>query len=378
MSDDFERQTRDWLRREGSVTPDDLRLMARRVASLPPRRPNRRPLWIAAAMVMALVVVAVAVRLLPSDLVSSSPRQGAPASSSPIIGPDLRDDPRLALCGQAFAAPEVAFEMPHGRDFAARFPAAGPVPELATDEVAFVAVIDAEMGPQPGPSGAGPEPTLAPNERNLCVVLGRDAEATPFFLGHVDVTGFRGSIATTAPAEGCGPSSLGISYDPYQSPGVQYGWPPERPLSDFGTVVDHLTDARVVGYEPIEPSDSGERPLRLVLVQAETNTVALVYSPVPVATTDTNADLLANGALVLNQRPFAGQDADSVLDAAPRNDWRVEVGPHPAALIIGSPPAAGIRPIGLYWADEDREWILHGGGLARPEDLVDLARSIYC
>jgi hypothetical protein len=387
VSEEFERQTRDWLRRQGTVGPDEIRLVAGQVAVLPPRPPNRRPLWMAAAVVLALGAVAlVAPRFgAPGDSVTPS-SSAAAASVSPIARPDLRDDPRLALCGQAFATPELAFEMAHGRDFARHFPAAGPVRELETDEVAFVAMLDGEMGPQPGPSGAGPEPTLAPNERNLCVVLGRDAEAGSFFLGHVDVTGFRRSIDTAVPPgpsgsppqQGCGPISLGIAYDPYATPGTQYGWPPELALADLGTVVEDFGDVTARGYRPLRPPDPAARPLRLILVQAEVDAVALVYSPVPVAASDTNADLLAKGALVLTQRPFAGQDADFVLRVVPMDDWRVELGPYPGALVLGSPTAAGIRPFGLYWADGDREWILHGGGPARPEDLVDLARSIYC
>jgi hypothetical protein len=400
MSDDLEDRLRDALRRRGEPDPLVLRRLSGELAALPPRRPYRRR-GLAAAAVVVLALAALAAPRLGQ--VASDPGP-TPSAMADRLDPDVYGDPapwagtdRYASClesaGTLDGAATIrwAFEVKPARDFGRHFPAAGNVPELAgSDDVAFVAVLNETLPLlRPGPSGAGAERSLGPYERNVCVVLGSDpATYERFYIEYVDITGFRvriddpSAISSPQPspswALGCGPSSLGISYEAYASPGTQFGWPPDSPVSVFGTVVDDFRDIEVTGYEPLQPSDPGARRLRLILVQPEVNNVALVYSRLPIAANDTEAELLAMGALVLNQRPFSGQDGDFVLGIVPYDDWRVEVGPYSAALVLGSPTAAGIRPFGLYWADGDREWILHGGGPARPEDLVDLARSIYC
>jgi hypothetical protein len=55
----------------------------------------------------------------------------------------------------------------------------------------------------------------------------------------------------------------------------------------------------------------------------------------------------------------------------------VRIGPHDAALVHSDEYTTGRREWTLYWADGPRQWRL-GGDIADPNELIHMARSIYC
>ncbi len=406
MSDDFEGRVRDWLRERGRTSDHELRALAGNVAVLPPRRPRRfRPL-------LAVAVVAVAV-VGAWTLVPRFGQVGGEPAASPVP-PDpaaFAGDPRLSRCGVPLATPLYAFELAHAGDYHRHLPAMLLAPELDVDDPAFVVVFD---GPQPfGLSGGpGPPSSNEPGNHDVCILVGHDpATATLNIYGNVDVSGLTAeadhashspdaahassrpshsaepsgepsagaapaSTATAHPSTswppGCGPSNLDITESP-ASPGWGRA---ESPLLARDTVVPTFEDLPTHAFHPLRPDEPEGRPLQHILLIGNSN-ISLLYAREPLDDADTLIDAYRKGTFGLTQRPFAGQDADFVLENAPRDSWRVEVGPYPAALVLGTPLTTTIRPYGLYWADGEREWILHGDPVD-PEELVDLARSIYC
>lgn len=188
-------------------------------------------------------------------------------------------------------------------------------------------------------------------------------------------------LATHAPAAsvapGCGPSDLGVAFDrnpPAPDPRA-LGFVEVR-LAAGAVVADDFADLGGLGYIPLRPSEPPGRPLQVILLYVDAQ-VLLIYSVAKLAETDTARTVLIKTGYLLNQAPFQGRDAELVMSVAPSDDYLVQVGPHPAALVIGTPLGEGISSVGLYWADGPRQWMLRGDP-ERLEDLVDLARSIYC
>lgn len=178
-------------------------------------------------------------------------------------------------------------------------------------------------------------------------------------------------------APGCGPSDLAIPFDrnpPAPDPRA-LGFVPVR-LASGAAVVDDVADLDGLGYVPLLPSEPPGRPLQAILAYPDRQ-LLLIYSVAKLADTDTARSVLIKTGYLLNQAPFDGRDAELVMSVAPQDDYLVQVGPHPAALVIGTPLGEGVSSVGLYWADGPRQWILRGDP-ERLEDLVDLARSIYC
>jgi len=406
MSDDFEGRLRDWLRERGRTSDHELRALAGNVAVLPPRRPRRfRPL-------LAVAIVAVAV-VGAWTLVPRFGQVGGEPAASPVP-PDpaaFAGDPRLARCGVPPATASHAFEMAHARDYRRHLPATLLAPELDVDDPAFVVVFD---GPHPGGvlGGVGASTSNQPGNHDMCVLVGHDpATATLNIYGNVDVSGLTAeadhashspdaahassrpshsaepsgepsagaapaSTATAHPSTswppGCGPSNVDIT-EPPDSPGWGHA---ETPLLGKQTMVPTFDDLPTDAFRPLRPDEPEGRPLQHILLTG-TSDILFVYARHPLDETDTLTDAHAKGAFILAQRPFAGQDADFVLENVWRDSWRLQVGPHPAALVLGTPITTTIRTYGLYWADGEREWILRGDPVD-PEELVDLARSIYC
>lgn len=188
----------------------------------------------------------------------------------------------------------------------------------------------------------------------------------------------QGSPTTAQIPAGCGPSDLGEIKDEGFTPFGGGRGSNDATLGSAGTVVPSVAEIKPTRYTVLVPKTlPGDRVLRLTLWLPQEEQLGLVYSAKSVSAETRNSILHKDGGMALTQRPFNGQDAKFVLNNAPRNRWLVQVGPHPAALVWGSEVAAGVRPFGLYWADEDREWILIGNP-ERPEVLLDFARSIYC
>jgi hypothetical protein len=74
---------------------------------------------------------------------------------------------------------------------------------MDVDDVALIVVYRGRSPmPRTGPSGLGPEPSLGPNEHDLCVVLGSNsATATTHFYSAVELTGFHVRLDEPAPSD---------------------------------------------------------------------------------------------------------------------------------------------------------------------------------
>lgn len=186
------------------------------------------------------------------------------------------------------------------------------------------------------------------------------------------------SLAGANPSPGCEPSSLGALKDEGFVPiGGQFT-PPEHELARGYDVVASLAQAPVTAYQPILPKAvPGGRSLMLLLANGETQSLFAAYSDKPLQRTDTDTVLMAGRGIAVSEYPFEGQDGPFVLERVKRNRWPVQIGPHPGALVWADEIATGVRPFGVYWADGVRQWIIRGNPV-HPDELVDVARSIYC
>lgn len=228
MSDDFEDLLRRWLRDRSRTDRSTLQALAGNVAVLPPRRRRRIPLLpIAASIVVLLGLLVLASPRFgsvgeqptetpgsvppPSEsgLVAGVPDSAHPTESASPVLPDpaaFAGSPWLARCGGAGEA-LTAFEVPRARDIWLFLPAMLGAPGLERDEPAFVLVyrnrypgMVRRAAPEPGTT-LGPEPTLAPNHHDMCVIVGPVTGAGTFGIyGDVSLDRFDPSPDGVAPA----------------------------------------------------------------------------------------------------------------------------------------------------------------------------------
>lgn len=101
-------------------------------------------------------------------------------------------------------------------------------------------------------------------------------------------------------------------------------------------------------------------------------------SPQPVQ--GTILDFSEAGGLLLVQAEAAGVDADFVaaeIADTGRRSSTIEIGPHSAIMYLADPVIRDdLRPWHMYWSDGTRDWSLQG--VADPQAMVALARSLYC
>jgi hypothetical protein len=180
--------------------------------------------------------------------------------------------------------------------------------------------------------------------------------------------------ATTSVAIGCRPSAVGVLHDDGFVPISEQFSPPQHPIGAGWVQIGNVSNARV-GYVPLLPKVApAGRTLQFLL--ASGHSVFAAYSHAPATRTLTDAMFMASAGILVLESPDAGQDGRFVLNHLKRNRWPVAVGPYVGALVWGDEVAEGVRPFGLYWADGVRQWIVRGTG--SPDELIDLARSIYC
>lgn len=130
---------------------------------------------------------------------------------------------------------------------------------------------------------------------------------------------------------------------------------------------------------PLEPSaEQAGRPLQLILVsRAPDAYVALIYSAKRISDSDTIEELFNAGGILVVQAVPTGRDGDSMKENVGKRASLVEVGPYRAALVHAEPWVSGVRAYNLYWSDGKHDWSIQGA-TATPEEVIDLARSLYC
>lgn len=197
MTDDLEARLELWMR---DVPVSDERLRQLSTIDLPPRRrplgARLRYLTTVAAAGLLVLIASFGLARLPIGA-GDAPRPPDPAS--------FAGDPRMDRCGASRPGQALAaFEMAHASDYQIHLPAMGRSPELERAEPAFV-VVFAGRAPFGGVSGgAAPQPgatlgprTPAPNEHDVCVLVGDDPNNAELNVyTDVDTTGLR---ADTAP-----------------------------------------------------------------------------------------------------------------------------------------------------------------------------------
>jgi hypothetical protein len=196
MSDDFEALLRRWLRDRAGNDRSALRALAGNVAVLPPRRPSRRkPLAVAASVIVVLGLIAFVVPRnsnvasdpegspppTPTAISDASPSAGATNAATSATGlPDptrFVGNPWFESCGGLTHA-LTAFVVPRARDLPLYLPALLRAPEVERDDPAFVLVYKGKYpgvvmrAPPPPGQTWPPEPTLAPNHHDMCVIVG--------------------------------------------------------------------------------------------------------------------------------------------------------------------------------------------------------------
>lgn len=203
MSDDFEDLLKRWLRDRAGNDRSALQALARNVAALPPRRPNRtRPLAVAASIIVLLSLLALALPRFGGV--------GTEVTSTPTLRPTLPGgpdafvaDPRLGICTIGLPADmEFVFPMAHARDYRSYLPRMGVSPELEVDEPASVVVYrEGWQGPGSGGGLGAERQSPTPGRRFVCVLV---QGGEPNLYSDVDIAGL------TVPAA---PSATQVSSD---------------------------------------------------------------------------------------------------------------------------------------------------------------------
>lgn len=219
MNDDFEDLLRRWLRDRAGNDKSALRALAGNVAALPPRRPNRvRPLAVAASILVVLGLIAFVMPRTGDVGSEANPSTRATPASSPGAtgaaidptslpgGPILVGIPWLEACG-GLNDMLTAFVVPRARDLPLYLPAMLRAPEIERDEPAFVLIYKGRhpsfLRRLPPPEGGtpGPDPTLAPNHHDMCVIVGPITGAgSKGYYGDVSIEGFNPNPAGAAPS----------------------------------------------------------------------------------------------------------------------------------------------------------------------------------
>lgn len=218
MNDDFEDFLKRWLRDRAGNDKFALQALAGNVATLPPRRPNRtRPLAVAASILVVLGLIAfvmprtgdVGSEANPSAPATAAASQGA---TDALVGPTGRPGgpvlvgiPWLEACG-GLNDMLTAFVVPRARDLPLYLPAMLRAPEIERDEPAFVMIYKGRhpsflRRPPPEGETPGPDPTLAPNHHDMCVIVGPITGAgSKGYYGDVSLEGFNPNPAGAAPS----------------------------------------------------------------------------------------------------------------------------------------------------------------------------------
>jgi hypothetical protein len=188
---------------------------------------------------------------------------------------------------------------------------------------------------------------------------------------------------TLLPAESpsCAPSSLSPLHDDgHVKVEDMLSHTPRRSLRAAGEEVASVEAAKLEydgSFEALEPAMPANLPLALIMYEPAADTYILVYSNAEVGDETTVGEVIASGGIVAVEQAKGETDGQVAFDATDRNRWMVDIGGQDAALIWGDEVAAGTRPFGLYWTDDERSWIVNGTP-GDPDALVDFARSIYC
>jgi hypothetical protein len=188
----------------------------------------------------------------------------------------------------------------------------------------------------------------------------------------------RASEVPETETAGCRPSALTLDEPPYE-PVVGHGRADlDRPLGSGREVVDTIDEAQIDSYEPLEPpSEIGGRSLQFLAVVKGIDMLSMVYASSKVTPGMTRSELWQRNGIAINQVPAEAEDPAKVALTIPDVSWEVEIGPHLAALVHGDADASGVRAFNLVWTDGARKWTMYGNPVS-PNEMVDLARSIYC
>jgi hypothetical protein len=141
-----------------------------------------------------------------------------------------------------------------------------------------------------------------------------------------------------------------------------------------------LADVRASGFDAMVPTEVPV-PMQVVMTNTKTGQITEMraYFAADTPTEDTTLwELIEDGGMLFSQRHTIGNDAARVRRAVKGRAKIVQIGPHDAALIWGSPFfQGGRRPYGVYWSDGTFDFSLIAG-LETPEQTVAVARSTYC
>jgi hypothetical protein len=182
---------------------------------------------------------------------------------------------------------------------------------------------------------------------------------------------------------GCGPVELPVfeqtfhSFTPVEQ---RLSGRPYFPIAQGSTRFPSADD--VSGFEVLTPTASPPgRPLQDVLVSGAGTgdvLVTLLYASKPVGDEETLPEFLARDGVVMNEKPVSGIGAaDDVVAEIQDRAFVVMIGPHEAALVHADPVGSNdVRPYNLYWSDGLRD--LSISGVLPPENVIEMARSLYC
>jgi hypothetical protein len=193
------------------------------------------------------------------------------------------------------------------------------------------------------------------------------------------------SAEPTLATSGCGPAKLPAlpdGFERFTPVEERMSNPPSFPIVRGMTRVSSVDT--VSGFDGLTPTASPPGlSLQDVLVSglgtdADPYLLVLLYAEKPVGDEETLPEFLGRGGVFVEQKLESemGQAADVVAELDDRAVV-VQVGPHEAALVHADPVESNeIRPYQLYWSDGERDWSI--GGVVPPEQVIDLARSLYC
>lgn len=194
-----------------------------------------------------------------------------------------------------------------------------------------------------------------------------------------------GVITTDDVVAGCAPAGTIVDDQPFTPYEGRRGYPPDLPIT-FGAQAVGAEVPRLA-FPTLSVPDVLGLELQATLAQShdwDTDGVderGLVqwYGPRPIAPGETADSYFADRGLVIAQDVPHGRDADLVVSELVDTGYQpltLMIGPHKAAMVHGDPRANGIRVWGLYWSDGARDMVVRSAG--PPEELVDIARSLYC
>lgn len=199
-----------------------------------------------------------------------------------------------------------------------------------------------------------------------------------------DLAGAQPAGVEGAKDDGCGPSTI-PPLDPKHVTSVSGRmYPPILGSGDPTTAAD----ARKAGFDFRAPqSIPGDRTLRAFFADYADDAdggrtlyeVRAYYSDLTISDTDALPDFFKAGGIMLLERTPIGTTVQGLVKAAGDRVTTVSIGPFAGALtwaddLYGSD---SIRPYDVWLDDGDYD-IKIVGETSTPEEVVDMARSIYC